>query len=283
MAYELKVQNDKGEVLNLSKSKNYIIYKIDGLTPPSATIGTSANATKDGMKINNSRLENRNIVIYTTIEGDAEANRINLYKYFTPKSMVTLMFKNGSRDVTIDGMVELIECDLFANKQIAQISIICPNPYFKSSESFIENFSDVQSLFSFPFAIAESGIPLSSISTNIRKSIVYTGDVSTGIIIELFANGTVVNPIIYDVLNRTQIALNYTMEKSDKIVINTNTNEKSIRLVRNGISTNALGYLVPNSTWLALNAGDNVFTYDAESGNSYLQITFKTSLLYGGV
>ena len=281
--YELSVKNASGDVLNISTSEDYIVYKIDGLTPPSATISTSVNAVDDGSKINNSRLESRNIVIYTTIEGDVEKNRINLYKYFTPKSKVTLMFKNGTRDVTIDGVVELIECDLFTNRQIAQISIICPDPYFRSSESYTESFSDVQSLFSFPFAIAESGIPLSSISTNVRKSIIYTGDVKAGIIIELFSNGTVVNPIIYDVLNKTQMALNFTMQESDKLIINTNPNQKSITLVRNGVSTNALGYLIPNSSWLALAAGDNVFTYDAESGNSYLQITFTTSLLYGGV
>lgn len=281
--YELSVKNASGDVLNISTSEDYIVYKIDGLTPPSATISTSVNAVDDGSKINNSRLESRNIVIYTTIEGDVEKNRINLYKYFTPKSKVTLMFKNGTRDVTIDGVVELIECDLFTNRQIAQISIICPDPYFRSSESYTESFSDVQSLFSFPFAIAESGIPLSSISTNVRKSIIYTGDVKAGIIIELFSNGTVVNPIIYDVLNKTQMALNFTMQESDKLIINTNSNQKSITLVRNGVSTNALGYLIPNSSWLALAAGDNVFTYDAESGNSYLQITFTTSLLYGGV
>lgn len=281
--YEISVKNASGEVLNLSTSKDYIVYKIDGLAPPKAKISSSVNAIDDGSKINNTRLEDRNIVIYTTIEGDVEKNRINLYKYFPLKSNVTIMFKNGTRDVEIDGVVEVIECNLFAKKQVAQISIICPKTYFHSSEVYTESFSDVQLLFSFPFSIGENGIPFSSINQNIRKSIVYTGDIHTGIIIELFANGTVVNPIIYDVLNKTHIALNFTMQKSDKIVINTNKNQKSIELVRNGVSTNILGYLIPDSTWLTLTAGDNVFTYDSESGNSYLHITFTTSILYGGV
>lgn len=281
--YEISVKNASGEVLNLSTSKDYIVYKIDGLAPPKAKISSSVNAIDDGSKINNTRLEDRNIVIYATIEGDVEKNRINLYKYFPLKSNVTIMFKNGTRDVEIDGVVEVIECNLFAKKQVVQISIICPKPYFQSSEVYTESFSDVQLLFSFPFSIGENGIPFSSINQNIRKSIVYTGDIQTGIIIELFANGTVVNPIIYDVLNKTHIALNFTMQKSDKIVINTNQNQKSIELVRNGVSTNILGYLIPDSTWLTLTAGDNVFTYDSESGNSYLQITFTTSILYGGV
>jgi hypothetical protein len=281
--YELKVRNGSGEELNFSTSKDYIVYKINGLNPPKATINSSVNATEDGTNINSSRVENRNIVLYLTIEGDVEKNRIALYKYFTPKNMVTLYFKNGTRDVHIEGIVELIECDLFTNRQIAQISIICPNTYFRSKENYTTAFSDVESWFQFPFSISKAGMPISGISTNIRKSIVYEGDVSSGIIIELFATGTVVNPIIYNVHDKTQMALNVTMQESDKIVINTNFNQKSITLVRNGVSSNALGYLVPNSAWFVLNAGDNVFTYDADSGNSYLQITFTTSLLYGGV
>lgn len=95
--------------------------------------------------------------------------------------------------------------------------------------------------------------------------------------------GAVVNPVVYDVLNRTFIKLNYTMLADDEIIINTYKGEKSITLVRNGLSSNVMGYMAADSTWLTLQSGDNVFTYDAESGNSNLQLTFTTSVLYGGV
>ena len=124
--YSLKVENERGEALELTGNPNYTVYKIEGLNPPQATINSSVNTTTDGSSINSVRLENRNIVIYTTIEGDVEANRINLYKYFPVKKTVKLYFSNSSREVYIEGKVELIECDLFSNKQVAQISIICP-------------------------------------------------------------------------------------------------------------------------------------------------------------
>lgn len=281
--FELKAKNNNGEVLDLSRTEKYTVYKIDGLNPPKATVNISTNTTTDGSKINSVRLENRNIVLYMTINGDVEANRINLYKYFPLKKTVTLYFSNDSRDVMIEGVVELIECDLFSQKQIAQISIICPKPYFKAVDYLVTSFSDVSSLFEFPFATAKSGIEISAITTNVRKAIINTGDVDTGVIIELFAFNTVVNPVLYDVLQRTHMKLNFTMLQSDKIVINTNIGEKSITLIRNGVSSNALGYMSPDSDWLVLEAGDNVFTYDADSGDSNLQITFTTSLLYGGV
>lgn len=281
--YELKVKNNRDEILNLTTSKKYTVYKIDGLQPPAVTINSSKKSTSDGSTINNVSVESRNIVIYMTINGDIEKNRINLYKYFPLKQTITLYFKNESRDVEIDGTVEIIECDLFASKQVAQISLICPQPYFKDVDKLISYFSDVSNLFEIPFSISKNGVEFSCISTNIRKSIVNTGDVTSGVLIRLYAIGTVVKPIIYDVFNRTHIALNYTMEANDEIVINTNIGEKSITLIRNGISYNAMGYMTPDSKWLTLAQGDNVFTYDTESGSSNLQISFTTSVLYGGV
>ena len=281
--YSLKVENDRGNILELTNSPNYTVYKIEGLNPPQATINSSVNTTTDGSSINSVRLENRNIVIYMTIEGDVESNRINLYKYFPVKKRIKLYFKNYTRDIYIEGNVELIECDLFTNKQIAQISIICPKPYFKDVQNLITTFGDVSSMFEFPFSISKTGIEISGITTNQRRSIINTGDIETGVIIKLFSTGTVVNPVIYDVLKRTQLKLNFTMLASDTIVINTNVGEKFIELIRDGVTYNAMGYMAQNSNWFIMEAGDNVFTYDADSGNSYLQLTFTTSILYSGV
>ena len=281
--YSLKVENDRGNTLELTNNPKYNVFKIEGLNPPQATINSSVNTTTDGSSINSVRLENRNIVIYTTIEGDVEANRINLYKYFPVKKEVKLYFNNGVRDVYICGTVELIECDLFSNKQVAQISIICNRPYFKDVKDLVTLFSDVSKMFGFPFSISKTGVEFSAITVNLRKSIINTGDVETGVIIKLFATGTVVNPVIYDVLKRTQLKLNFTMRASDTLVINTNVGEKSIELIRDGVTHNALGYMAQDSNWFLLESGDNVFTHSADSGNSNLQLTFTTAILYSGV
>ena len=281
--YTLKVKNDKGELLTLSGSPDYNVYRIDGLTPPKATINTTVNTTSDGSKINSVRVESRNIVIYTTIEGDAEKNRIKLYRYFPPKKTVSIYFENGARNVYIEGVVELIECDLFAQKQVAQISIVCGQPYFKAVNKLVESFGDVQALFQFPFSIPAVGMEFSTLSPNIRRSIINTGDVDTGLIIELYAVGTVKNPILYNVLTGDHMSFAFTMLPADKIVINTNVGEKAIHLIRDGVTSNAIGYMSPDSCWFTLTNGDNVFTYDADSGTSNLQLRFSTNLLYGGV
>ena len=273
--FKLKAKNNKGELLDLSGSPFYTVYKIDGLTPPKATINTTVNTTSDGSKINSVRVENRNIVIYMTIEGDVEKNRIKLYRYFPPKKSVSIYFQNGTRNVYIEGVVELVECDLFARKQVAQISILCPQPYFKAAEKLVASFGDVQALFSFPFSIPAVGMEFSTLSANVRKSIINTGDVDAGLVIE--------NPVLYNVLTGEHMRFGLTLSQSDKIVINTNVGEKSVKLIREGVTSNAMGLMSPDSSWFTLVNGDNVFTYDAAVGTSSLQITFSTNLLYGGV
>lgn len=281
--YEFKVKYDDGSIYNLTSSKHYTLYKITGLEPPKADVNTSENATSDGSNVNSVRIPKRNLVLYMTIEGDVETNRINLYKYFPYKKNIELYYKNNSRDVFIEGYVEHIDVGHFDEKQIAQVSIICPQPYFKAVTDLVSYFSEVSSLFQFPFSISKAGMEISAITTNIRKSVINTGEVESGIIIELNAIGTVVKPIIYDVFKRTHLALNFTMEINDKITINTYQGKKSITLTRNGVTTNAMGYMTPDSKWLTLDVGDNIFTYDSESGNANLQLTFTTTALYGGV
>lgn len=283
MGYELKVKNDKGEVLNLSTSPKYTVYKVTGLQPPAVAINSSSNATTDGSTVNSLRAGTRNIVVYMALEGDVETSRIELYKYFPLKRRITLYFKNGSRDVNIEGYVEVIECDLFAKKQIAQVSILCPQPYFKAAEELVSYFSDISALFQFPFSMAAEGVEISSITRNVRKSIINTGDVESGLIIDLYAVGEVLNPVIYDVFQRTHIKLMFKMLAGDRIVINTNAGAKSISLIRGGVTSNVMGYMYPDSTWLTLGAGDNVFTYECDSGSDNLQLTFTASILYGGV
>ena len=281
--FELKVKNKSGLTLDFTNNQLYTVHNITGLEPPATLISTSNNANADGCSINNVRVDSRNIVLYITINGDIEANRLELYRYFPIKQNVTLYFKNGGRDVCIDGIVELIQCDLFAQRQVAQVSLICAQPYFKGVDDIVSYFADVSSGFEFPFSISKAGIEFSILSNNIRKSIINIGDVESGLIIELYAIGDVTNPVIYDVFKRTHLALNINMLVNDKITINTNIGKKSITLIRDGQTYNVMGHMKADSKWLTLETGDNVFAYQADSGVSNLQITFRSSILYGGV
>lgn len=281
--YHLKTKNHRGDMLDFDRCTDYTVYKIDGLTPPKVNINKAENTIMDGSFINSARVGSRNIVIYMMLEGVIENSRIALYRYFPLKKTVTVYVRNGMRDVHTEGVVESIECDLFAEKQAAQISIVCPDSYFKGKENVVSGFSETSDGFEFPFAIPKEGIEFSTLNSSERKVIVNTGDADTGLVIRLYAHGgSVENPVVYNVLEKNFIKLNMTMQQSDLVTINSNTGKKSVMLTRSGVTVNAMGYLSPDSTWPVLAAGDNVFAYDAQ-GKEYLQLTFENEVLYSGV
>lgn len=161
MAYTLTVQNDKGDTLNLSESQDIRIFKIDGLTPAAAEISTIDAVGYDGGVFSNARTGYRNITLQLVPINDIETSRQLLYNYFVPKKQVRLFFKNANRDVFIDGYVESMDGDLFSEMQTADISIICPNPYFimnEDHEHHATNIVDNQHRLTLNGGDVESGL-----------------------------------------------------------------------------------------------------------------------------
>ena len=145
--FTLKVENSKGAILELTDNEeNYQITKISGLNPPNANINTSNYANSDGFSFDSSRIPNRQVVITVYINGDVEKNRLTLYKYFRNKEWCKIYYESESRNVYIEGYVQTLEVSPFDMKQIAQISILCPNPYFKDLEKVCA-FSSICLLF----------------------------------------------------------------------------------------------------------------------------------------
>ena len=92
---------------------------------------------------------------------DIETSRINLYKYISTGAWIRVFFRNGTRNVYIDGYVESFETDLFARTQVAQVSILCPVPAFIDAQEMTVVNSVSTPKFSFPFytLIASNLVP----------------------------------------------------------------------------------------------------------------------------
>ena len=281
--YTLIAQNKYGESLELTHNQKYTISNIDGLYPPEGVINTANTAGMDGSVYNSSYLDDRSITITLAINAPAEENRLNLYRYFKTKYPVRLYYRNGARDVYIDGHVSKFTIEYFEKKQIAQIEIKCPMSLFRSTTETLTDFSSLENMFAFPFAIEESGIPFSESILGQQKSIINGGDVETGIVIRLHAIGIVLNPKIYNVDTGEYMILNLEMQPGDEITINTRKKEKSIRLISDGVESNVVGTLSAGSTWFNLVPGDNVFTYEVDEFSENLQCEFIICNQYEGV
>ena len=278
-----KVKTAKNNVLDFTNSNKYCLYDIDGLNPVTATINTTEFATSDGAMFNSSRIGTRNIVLYIKIFPDIEKNRLNLYSFFKIKSDVTLYFRHDSLNVYITGKVESFELDHFSNSQVAQISILCADPYFRSAESQLIEFSNVISLFEFPFSIAEEGIEFSRIE-KVKTKIINAGEMSTGVTIQLYAStDQILNPVIYNLTNNTYFGLNFDMNQGDLITITTHFNNKKVTLLRDGVETNILYAVQDGSTWLQLEPGENELSYSCDEGENNLTVSVEYTELFEGV
>lgn len=285
--FEVKIENSKGNVLALTQNESdFQVYNIQGLNPPNAQINVSKIAGIDGARFNSSSLDPRNIVIYIKLNGNIENNRIYLYSFFSTNEKCKFYYKNGSRDVYIEGFVETNECDLFTNNEIMQVSILCPNPYFKAMTEIVDDISKAVPVFEFPFSIND-GEPVVMSEFDITKitNVYNDSENETGVTIEIDVLGNINLIQINNISTGEVFKVRYNFIESDKVVINTNKGEKSVILIRNGLKYNIFTGMQKGSTFFQLKIGDNPFSYLIDDGvnDNLIHILFRHYTLYRGV
>lgn len=307
MIYSIVVTNYLGDRIKLELGKpdvsGFLIKSITGLGPAKANVNTTEVLTNDGSLFNSARLSQRNIVLdmvfINTVYGESiEDLRQKSYKYFPLKKSVELTIETDNRYVKTTGYVESNEPNIFSSQEGTQISIICPDPYFYSAGedgNNVTNFYSIDPMFEFPFSNESLDEPLlvfGEIQIKTEGVITYHGDSEIGVMIYIHAIGPATNINIYNTETREVMRIN--TEKislltgkgivaSDDIVINTAKGEKSITLIREGVSYNILNCLDKNTDWFTLAKGDNIFAFTADSGVTNLQFRVENKVIYEGV
>lgn len=307
MIYSIVVTNYLGDRIKLELGKpdvsGFLIKSITGLGPAKANVNTTEVSTNDGSLFNSARLSQRNIVLdmvfINTVYGESiEDLRQKSYKYFPLKKSVELTIETDNRYVKTTGYVESNEPNIFSSQEGTQISIICPDPYFYSAGedgNNVTNFYSIDPMFEFPFSNESLDEPLlvfGEIQIKTEGVITYHGDSEIGVMIYIHAIGPATNINIYNTETREVMRIN--TEKissltgkgivaSDDIVINTAKGEKSITLIREGVSYNILNCLDKNTDWFTLAKRDNIFAFTADSGVTNLQFRVENKVIYEGV
>ena len=179
--YTLKIKNSRGEIYELTHNRQqYSVVKVTGLTRPMTNINTASAGTQDGEVFSSSHTNRRNIVITLVLEGDIEANRQRLYRIFPAHSPVTVYYRTANRDLYIDGYVEILDGDLYEARTSMQISIICPDPYFRNAAQIaaatndgtctINNYGDVAVGFAAEVAVHTEDEPSLTVTTETSET-----------------------------------------------------------------------------------------------------------------
>jgi hypothetical protein len=193
--------------LRFPEKSGFLIQDITGLGPSKATINSTELSTSDGSLFNSARTNARNIVLMLKLfeKPTIEITRQNSYKYFPIKKRVKLLIETDTRTCEIYGYVESNDPIIFDKSQTAQISIICPDPYFYSVGIKTTIFSGIEPEFVFPFSnesISDNLIETGQVIINQEQTIYYTGDEEIGVLIYIHALGTATNLTIYNTLTR---------------------------------------------------------------------------------
>jgi len=301
MIKSVTVTNYLGESIKLElgfpEKSGFLIQSITGLGPPKADIHKTEVATNDGSLYNSARVNSRNIVLSLKLmyQPSVEAMRQMSYKYFPLKKRVVLLVETDNRNCYTSGYVESNEPDIFSNNETTQISIICPDPYFYSSDKGVAVFYSIDPIFEFEFSnesLIENEIEFSNIISNTEQTIYYQGDSEVGIVIIINAFGPAENIAIFNTDTNEVMRIDTSklaaltgsgIIAGDEIRLSTVKGDKFLTLLRNGIYINILNCLDKNADWLLLSKGDNIFAYTADSGDTNLGFRIEYQLVYEGV
>ena len=309
MIKSIKVRNylNKEITLELMRPElsGLIVKSVEGLGPAKANINVTDISTNDGGLFNSSRLDKRNIVInlgfLQSPTESIEDIRQKTYVYFPIKKQVYLTVTTDNHTLETVGYIESNEPDIFSQNEGCTISIICPDPFFYSEHDNETTFSGVESAFKFPFAndstdeaVTEPVLEMGIIRNNTEQIIVYDGNSEIGMTIKIHAIGEATNVTIANTLTGEKMVINTDKLKvllgtetaiiaGDTINIRTVRGDKSITLLRDGVTTNILNCLDRGSKWFSLTKGDNIFSYNAETGAENLQFYIVNKVAYDGV
>lgn len=227
----------------LRSTNKFVLKSADGLGPPEID-----NFLVNGI-YNGRQVQDRQVIIRVglapnyAISETPSSLRTIIYGLLTPgpDDSILLQLMNGPTVVMqTKGYISKIEPVIYTKDPEVQITLDCEGPYLVAPA-------------------ATTLVP----TTKKPFTVSYPGTVTTGFYYELTYTGTAGASkwAIYtggDGIG-AKMELDYTFQANDKIMVDTRSGQRSIKLLRNGVTTNLIFALSSDSIWLALHPGDNSF------------------------
>lgn len=262
----------------------FFLVSCDGVTSVNNNVVLSENTMIDGSTYQGSTTIRRNIIVTAQMDGNYRENRDLLYKTFKPKSTGTFSYLEDDEIRVIDYKVESVEVEEKGVVRNIVISLICPDPFFKALDDTIIEMAAWESLFEFEHEFSDEGKVFAERVAEIIKEVENdSAATNIGITITFEAEGFVLNPAIYHLESGDFVKVNTSLQAGDIIIITTETNNKSVYQIVDGVKTEINERLDEDSEFMQLSHGKNTLKYDADSGIDYLNVTISCRFRYLGV
>lgn len=270
----------KGASMPLLNNQYFTLTEIDGFTTVWSTLSSVVVPFVDGDTVTNVQATPRSVVLYLRLRESAGIETAKRYvlQYVKPKLTGKIHLEQDGRNVELDGIVEAIDLPRFELGCTMAITMHCSMPYWQDVDYAVAEISEIINLHYFPIpqnglAFPADGIPFGVYDDDLTQTVQNRGDVEAGMIIQIIATGTVVNPRIIDSETGEYIGVNDTLQGNDEITICTLKGQKSIS--KNG--ANVIDKILEGSTFMQIPTGDTEYTIGADSGidNLYFTLSFK--------
>ena len=276
----IKIENPRGQVLDFSTDSRYLPI-LTGTGPPPATVNRSKSSTTDGAQFNSATVDERPLLLTVHLIKDVARARLNLYKYIATKQYIKVYYQNDGLSVYVEGYIETVEVDPWAENQAVQVSIICPMPFWRDVQETITDASNVRPLFEMPFFTDDQGVELSAKETNASTILENRGTVEAGATFVLTATRRSLQPRLYNLTTGEYMGFYVDLFPGEQLEVCTVTGSKRVTHIADGVRSNYINTLMEGSAWLQMPIGENEFIYTVDEGECTLVV--KHTNMYTGV
>lgn len=256
-----------------------------------------------GSRYQSTKIRNRNFDLEVRIsklfqdETAMDSQRERMYQVFNPElNPIRFDFKTSDGTeyyltayATATPRMAPDKSNYNAAYQRALLQFVCTDPYIYQGFSVnvdtrVEISSYIGNIEFDDFEIPEDGREVEYRTPSLSANVFYTGSSEDGMVIKYRATGPVVNPRLLNVVTYEAIKLNITLQTGDIVTISTYKGERGITLLRGGVTTNIFNtFSISDSKFLQIKPGDNVFRFEADSGEEFLEVAIDYRIRKVGI
>lgn len=277
--------NNAQECVVLTAAEPFVLATAKGLGGVETNLLTASVVGMNGSYYQGSRIASRQVQCTVYVDGksreDMYRQRCRLIGLLTPsQGLGTLYYTNDYISVKTSAVPSLPPdfTERIRNYNKADITFWCPSPDWISLETKYISIGYVDGAgFTLPFQF-----PISFAMLRNEISIDYQG--SSPAPVEITVIGPATNPALKNVKTGGEIGLlGKSLEANEQLVINTERGNKSVRLLKNGITTDAFQYINPQSVFWELKPGINRIIYSSDDDSELTHMDICYSERYSGV
>lgn len=284
----------KRQLILSSSSEQVDLYNDVGIRLVSADgIGFSSEISSmklydhDGVMFQNSTLPQRGIslvVRYVGARWKHERSKLRLNSILNNKNELRMRYVTDALDVYIQCRAEQVNTPPNTFPMVTQISLICPDPYWRKSGDNSIVMAGTIPLFEFIIGIPKCGMEFGEIRAGAITDIYNGGTVENGAVFIITAKQPCTNPKLLNLRTGQFIGVPVSMEAGDILEICTEQGKKSIWFTHNGVRQNCFRLRTSGSEFFQLARGGNPIKYSVDSGGDQaVEIICKFDTKYGGI